>query len=74
VFGAVGRQLTPEQAMILRFIVQGMTNEQIAHELGITEAGVKAHVTRLLRKFSVANRAGLAAVAVAEGLAQPPRV
>jgi DNA-binding NarL/FixJ family response regulator len=35
---------------------QGLLNKQIAHELGVGETTVKAHVSEILRKLDVASR------------------
>ncbi len=48
--------LTPQQYRVLQLIRNGLLNKQIAFELNITEATVKAHVTVILRKLSVNNR------------------
>lgn len=48
--------LTPQQARILELICDGMLNKQIAFELSIAEATVKAHVTAIMRKLGVQNR------------------
>jgi PAS domain-containing protein len=40
-------------------IARGLTNKEMAHELGISERGVAAHVSRLLARFAVPNRASL---------------
>ncbi|MEM1377596.1 MAG: response regulator transcription factor [Pseudomonadota bacterium] len=48
--------LTPQQARILELICDGMLNKQIAFELSIAEATVKAHVTAIMRKLDVHNR------------------
>lgn len=48
--------LTPQQFRILGMIGQGLFNKQIAYELAITEATVKAHVTSLFKKLGVRNR------------------
>jgi DNA-binding CsgD family transcriptional regulator len=57
---------TPRQHRVLALIASGGTNKEIAHELGITERGVAAHVTRLLMRFHSPNRAGLIASALAD--------
>jgi DNA-binding NarL/FixJ family response regulator len=49
-------QLTPQQYRVLMMISQGLLNKQIAWELSITEATVKAHVTAIMRKLGVNNR------------------
>jgi DNA-binding CsgD family transcriptional regulator len=57
--------LTPRQEQVLTLIARGLTNKEIAHELRITERGAAAHVSRLLVKYAVPNRAGLVASALA---------
>lgn len=49
-------QLTPQQFRVLGMVCAGRLNKQIAHELQITEATVKAHMTLILRKLGAANR------------------
>jgi len=48
--------LTPSQLRILVGLQQGRLNKQIAWDLGVTEATVKAHLTTLFRKLGVQNR------------------
>lgn len=57
---------------VLRLLVEGWTNDEIGQRLGITEHTAKAHVTSLLRKLAAANRAELAAKAVARGMVIAP--
>jgi len=49
-------QLTPQQFRVLMMVAQGLLNKQIAHELGVSEATVKAHVTAIMGKLGVSNR------------------
>ncbi len=49
-------QLTPQQKRILKLICTGNPNKQIAYELSLAEATVKAHITALLRRLGVRNR------------------
>ena len=49
-------QLTPQQFRVFGMLCSGRLNKQIAHDLEITEATVKAHVTAILRKLGAANR------------------
>jgi DNA-binding CsgD family transcriptional regulator len=53
-------QFTPSEKRVLEFIRLGKTNSEIAHELRISVAGVKYHVTNLLGKAGVQDRAALA--------------
>ncbi len=48
--------LTPQQFRVLGMISEGMLNKQIAWELNISEATIKAHVTAIFRKLGVRNR------------------
>src|SRR6266849_4055456 len=54
-----GRRLTDRQASILELVAAGKGNKEIAFELGISEQAVKEHVSRLLHRFAVTNRAAL---------------
>lgn len=49
-------ELTPQQSKIMRLICAGKPNKQIAYELKLAEATVKAHITALLRRLGVSNR------------------
>lgn len=48
--------LTPSQLKILIGLQQGRLNKQIAFDLGVTEATIKAHLTGVFRKLGVHNR------------------
>ena len=48
--------LTPQQFRVLIMLMQGLLNKQIAYELDVSEATVKAHVTAILRKLKVHSR------------------
>ncbi len=56
---AGGRRLTDRQSAILELVAAGKGNKEIAFELGISEQAVKEHVSRLLQRFAVTNRAAL---------------
>ncbi|WP_022686615.1 helix-turn-helix domain-containing protein [Sphingomonas phyllosphaerae] len=58
-------QLTPTQLKVMRGVHSGLLNKQIAFDLGIAEATVKAHMTALMRKLNVRNRTQVAIVAQA---------
>jgi DNA-binding CsgD family transcriptional regulator len=53
-------QLTPREQQVLRHVVRGETNKQIASLLKVTEQAIKEHVSALLDKFEAPNRAALA--------------
>lgn len=48
--------LTPQQVRVLMMLSQGLLNKQIAYELGVSEATVKAHVSAILAKLGVESR------------------
>ena len=49
-------ELTPKQFRVLRLLQNGLLNKQIAFDLSITEATVKAHISAIFRKFNVNTR------------------
>ena len=49
-------QLTPQQFKVLMSVSQGLLNKQIAFDMGISEATIKAHVTAIMNKLGVTNR------------------
>jgi DNA-binding NarL/FixJ family response regulator len=49
-------RLTPAQRRILTLAAEGMLNKQIAYEMSISEATVKAHMTAIFRRLGVINR------------------
>ncbi|HYV21049.1 MAG TPA: LuxR family transcriptional regulator [Candidatus Bathyarchaeia archaeon] len=55
----IQRPLTPRQRVILRSVARGKTNKDIAAELGISEQGVKVHISRLLERYGAENRVEL---------------
>jgi DNA-binding NarL/FixJ family response regulator len=48
--------LTPQQVRVLMMLSEGLLNKQIAYELGVSEATVKAHVSAILQKLNVESR------------------
>lgn len=56
-------QLTPQQFRVLNMTAEGLLNKQIAYELGVSEATVKAHMTAIMRKLGVSNRTQVALLA-----------
>ena len=63
--------LTPAQRRILGAIRQGLLNKQIAFELAISEATVKAHITAILRKLGVNSRTQAVLLAAKLDVDQP---
>ena len=48
--------LTPQQVRVLMMLSEGLLNKQIAFELKVSEATVKAHVSAILQKLGVESR------------------
>ena len=48
--------LTPQQFRVLTMVCEGLLNKQIAYELNVSEATIKAHVTAIFRKLGVRTR------------------
>jgi len=59
-----GGDLTAREREVLSYLVKGMTNAQIAAHLTVSRATVKAHVSNILSKMSVTNRAEAIALAI----------
>jgi len=61
--------LTPQQVRVLMMLSDGLMNKQIAYELTISEATVKAHVSAILQKLDVDSRtqAVIAAARIEQG-------
>ena len=63
--------LTAREMMVLRLIAQGLSNQEIADRIAVSEPTVRAHVSRILGKLHLASRTQAALYAVREGLTDP---
>jgi len=61
-------ELTPAEANILRMIVGGMSNKEIAFALDISENTVKTHASNIYDKLGVSDRTSAATTAIKRGL------
>ena len=61
--------LTAREIEVLRLIARGLSNQQIADQLTISEATVRTHVSNILGKLQLASRTQAALYALREGLA-----
>ncbi len=61
--------LTGRELEILRYIAQGMSNQEIGDELTLSERTVRTHVSHILGKLHLANRTQAALYALREGYA-----
>jgi len=61
--------LTAREVEVLRLVAGGLTNNEIAHELNLSEKTVAHHLTHIFNKTSSENRAAAVAFAIRNGLA-----
>ncbi|MGF7206949.1 DNA-binding NarL/FixJ family response regulator [Skermanella aerolata] len=71
-FAARVATLTPQQLRVLAGITAGKLNKQIAFEMAVSEATVKAHVTVILRKLGLYSRTQVI-IAAGRLVVEPPR-
>lgn len=64
----IGNDLTPAEMRVLKLLTDGLSNAQIAQELVISKSTVKKHVSKILSKLDVTNRAEAAVIAVRHNL------
>lgn len=61
-------ELTPAESNVLRMIVGGMSNKEIAFALDVSENTVKSHVSNIFDKMGVSDRTAAATTAIKRGL------
>jgi len=71
-FASALASLTPQQFRVLTMLTEGLLNKQIAYELSVSEATIKAHVTAILRKLGVHSRTQAVIAAQRLGV-EPPK-
>ena len=60
--------LTDKQAELLRLVIKGQTDKQIADAFGISDSGVKKHLKLIFAKLGATNRTEAAAIALRNSL------
>ena len=65
----VGRDLTKREREVLALLAKGLTNEEIAGRLFLSEATVRLHVSNILTKLGASNRTSAVVIALEHGLA-----
>lgn len=61
--------LTERQEAVLRLLMSGQSNKEIARELGVLEGTIKVHLRAIMQKLNVRNRTQLALTAARSGIA-----
>ncbi len=59
---------TKREMDVLRLVVEGKNNTEIAHQLRISTHTTKVHVSSIINKFEAKNRVNAAALAVCRGM------
>lgn len=63
-------QLTPREIEVLRLVAEGMTNQNIAAQLSLSEWTVRTHLRSIMAKLNLVNRTQAALYALREGLVE----
>jgi DNA-binding NarL/FixJ family response regulator len=70
--GAKALGLTEREGAILQAVARGLSNEEIAKELWVTQQTVKFHLTNIYRKLGAKNRTQASRIAQQHGLIDTP--
>ena len=62
-------ELTPTELVVVKLVVKGMTNREIAEHLNVAQRTVETHVHNMLAKIDLNNRTELACWAIKSNLA-----
>jgi DNA-binding NarL/FixJ family response regulator len=70
----IPKRLTPREEQVLKFIVEGLTNKQIAQELQVSVKTVEKHRQEIMNKLRIHHTAGLTCYALANGICFPKTI
>jgi two-component system, NarL family, nitrate/nitrite response regulator NarL len=65
---AIAGRLTPRERQVLRSVLEGLTNKEIAHQIGVSLSSVKATLQHLFEKTGVRTRSQLVRIAIERSL------
>ena len=68
---ARSKPLTPREQQVLRGVFEGLSNKQIAYQIGVSESSVKATLQQLFEKTGVRTRSQLVRIAIERSLENP---
>jgi two-component system NarL family response regulator len=63
-----GKELTPRESEIVRYVAAGLRNNEVAERLSIVESTVKAHLNNIFQKLGLRSRLELAHYAIKTGM------
>jgi len=63
-----GKELTPRESEIVRYVASGLRNNEVAERLSITESTVKTHLNNIFQKLGVRDRLELTHYAIKTGM------
>ncbi|MGD0435840.1 MAG: response regulator transcription factor [Bryobacteraceae bacterium] len=65
---AAAAELTPREQKVLRSVFEGLTNKEMAYQLGVSQSSVKATLQQLFEKMGVRTRGQLVRIAIERSL------
>jgi DNA-binding CsgD family transcriptional regulator len=69
----IAYNLTPQEYSILKYLVEGLSNKEIANHLNISVSTVKIHVSNIIKKLHVTNRTEAAFYALKDNIVTIPQ-
>jgi DNA-binding NarL/FixJ family response regulator len=65
---SIGKELTPRESEIVRYVASGLRNTEVAERLSITESTVKTHLNNVFQKLGLRDRLELTHYAIKTGM------